>query len=139
MKANEEIDAARMLGLSPVDLLILPRLLALFVSLPILTFVGMISGNSGVAVACASTLDISPAMFLTIFQESIELRHFLVGMSKAPIFAFVIAVIGCLEGFKVSGSALSVGRHTTSSVVQSIFIVIFIDAVAALFFMEMGW
>ncbi|WP_025039980.1 ABC transporter permease [Nitrosospira briensis] len=139
MKANEEIDAARMLGLSPVDLLILPRLLALFVSLPILTFVGMISGILGGAVVCALALDISPAMFLSIFQEQIELRHFLVGMSKAPVFAFVIAVIGCLEGFKVSGSALSVGQHTTSSVVQSIFVVILLDALGALFFMEMGW
>jgi phospholipid/cholesterol/gamma-HCH transport system permease protein len=139
MKANEEIDAARMLGLSPVDLLILPRLLALFVSLPILTFVGMISGIFGGGVVCALTLDISPAMFLSIFQEQIELRHFLVGMSKAPVFAFVIAVIGCLEGFKVSGSALSVGQHTTSSVVQSIFVVILLDALGALFFMEMGW
>ena len=139
MKANEEIDAARMLGLSPVDLLILPRLLALFVSLPILTFVGMISGILGGAVVCALSLDISPAMFLSIFQEQIELRHFLVGMSKAPVFAFVIAVIGCLEGFKVSGSALSVGQHTTSSVVQSIFVVILLDALGALFFMEMGW
>lgn len=139
MKANEEIDAARMLGLSPVDLLILPRLLALFVSLPILTFVGMISGILGGGVVCALALDISPAMFLSIFQEQIELRHFLVGMSKAPVFAFVIAVIGCLEGFKVSGSALSVGQHTTSSVVQSIFVVILLDALGALFFMEMGW
>jgi phospholipid/cholesterol/gamma-HCH transport system permease protein len=139
MKANEEIDAARMLGLSPVDLLILPRLSALFVSLPILTFVGMISGIFGGAAVCALTLDISPAMFLSIFQEQIELRHFLVGMSKTPVFAFVIAVIGCLEGFKVSGSALSVGQHTTSSVVQSIFVVILLDALGALFFMEMGW
>jgi conserved hypothetical integral membrane protein len=139
MKANEEIDAARMLGLSPVDLLILPRLSALFVSLPILTFVGMISGIFGGGVVCALTLDISPTMFVSIFQEQIELRHFLVGMSKAPVFAFVIAIIGCLEGFKVSGSALSVGQHTTSSVVQSIFVVILLDALGALFFMEMGW
>jgi phospholipid/cholesterol/gamma-HCH transport system permease protein len=139
MNVDEEIDASRVLGLSPVDLLVLPRMLAMFVSLPILTFVGMISGILGGVVVCALALDILPTMFLTIFHESTELRHFLVGMSKAPIFAFVIAVIGCLEGFKVSGGALSVGRHTTSSVVQSIFIVIFIDAVAALFFMEMEW
>jgi phospholipid/cholesterol/gamma-HCH transport system permease protein len=139
MKVNEEIDAARVLGLSPVDLLVLPRVLALFVSLPILTFVGMLSGILGGAMVCALALNISPTMFLTIFQENIAIRHFLVGMSKAPVFAFVIAVIGCLEGFKVSGSALSVGQHTTSSVVHSIFVVIFLDAMAALFFMEMGW
>jgi phospholipid/cholesterol/gamma-HCH transport system permease protein len=139
MKVNEEIDATRVLGLSPVELLVLPRVLALFVSLPILTFVGMLSGILGGAVVCALTLNISPTMFLTIFQENIEVRHFLVGMSKAPVFAFVVAVIGCLEGFKVGGSALSVGQHTTSSVVHSIFVVIFLDALAALFFMEMRW
>ncbi|MDE2366580.1 MAG: ABC transporter permease, partial [Betaproteobacteria bacterium] len=139
MKVNEEIDATRVLGLSPVGLLVLPRVLAMLLSLPILTFVGMISGILGGAFVCALSLNISPEMFLTIFQESTGLRHFLVGMSKAPVFAFVIAVIGCLEGFKVGGSALSVGRHTTSSVVQSIFVVIFLDAVAALFFMEMKW
>lgn len=139
MKINEEIDATRVLGLNPANLLVLPRVLALFVSLPILTFVGMISGILGGALVCALQLDISLAMFLTIFQDQIELRHFLVGMSKAPIFAFVIGVIGCLEGLKVSGSALSVGQHTTASVVHSIFVVIFLDAMAALFFMEMGW
>lgn len=139
MKVNEEIDATRVLGLNPADLLVLPRVIALFVSLPILTFIGMISGILGGALVCALQLDISLAMFLTVFHEQIELRHFLVGMSKAPVFAFVIAVIGCLEGLKVSGSALSVGQHTTASVVHSIFVVIFLDAMAALFFMEMGW
>jgi phospholipid/cholesterol/gamma-HCH transport system permease protein len=139
MKVNEEIDATRVLGLSPVNLLVLPRVLALLVSLPILTFLAMIAGILGGALVCALQLNISPAMFLGIFHDQIELRHFLVGMSKAPVFAFVIAVIGCLEGMKVSGSALSVGRHTTASVVHSIFVVILLDAVAALFFMEMEW
>ncbi|EPD5061858.1 MlaE family ABC transporter permease, partial [Escherichia coli] len=82
---------------------------------------------------------ISPTMFLSIMQNSNGLQHFLVGISKAPIFAFLIAIIGCLEGFKVTGSAESVGVHTTTSVVHSIFVVILLDAVAALFFMEMGW
>jgi phospholipid/cholesterol/gamma-HCH transport system permease protein len=139
MKVNEEIDATRVLGLSPVDLLVLPRVLALFVSLPILTFLAMITGILGGALVCALQLGISPVMFLSIFHEQIELRHFLVGMSKAPVFAFVIAVIGCLEGMKVSGSALSVGQHTTASVVHSIFVVILIDAMAAMFFMGMEW
>ena len=139
MKVNEEIDATRVLGLSPVNLLVLPRVLALLVSLPILTFLAMIAGILGGALVCALQLNISPTMFLGIFHDQIELRHFLVGMSKAPVFAFVIAVIGCLEGMKVSGSALSVGRHTTASVVHSIFVVILLDSVAALFFMEMEW
>lgn len=139
MKANEEIDAIRTLGLDPMELLVLPRVLALLVSLPMLTFLAMLSGIIGGGVVCALTLDISPAMFLSLLQSDIGVKHFLVGMVKAPFFAFLIAAIGCLEGFKVSGSAESVGAHTTSSVVQSIFVVIVLDAVAALFFMEMGW
>jgi phospholipid/cholesterol/gamma-HCH transport system permease protein len=74
-----------------------------------------------------------------VVENNVGLRHFVIGMAKAPIFAFLIAVIGCMEGFRVSGSAQSVGEHTTSAVVQSIFVVIVVDAVAALFCMEMGW
>ncbi|WP_442111240.1 ABC transporter permease [Pseudomonas sp. NUPR-001] len=139
MKANEEIDAIRTLGLDPVELLVVPRVLALLIALPLLTFVAMLCGIIGGAVVCALSLDISPAMFLSLLQSDIGVQHFLVGLAKAPFFAFLIAAIGCLEGFKVSGSAESVGAHTTSSVVQSIFVVIVLDAVAALFFMEMGW
>lgn len=139
MQVNQEIDAIRTLGLNPIEILVLPRLLAMFVSLPILTFVGMISGLVGGALVCWLSLDISVTQFVSIVERDIAVRHFLVGLSKAPIFALLIALIGCLEGFKVSGSAQSVGEHTTSSVVQSIFTVILLDAIAALFFMEMGW
>lgn len=139
MKVNEELDAIRTLGLDPVELLVIPRVLAMMISLPILTFVGMLAGLAGGAMVCAISLDISPAQFMAIMGRDVALKHFLVGMSKAPIFAFLIAAIGCLEGFKVGGSAQSVGVHTTSSVVQSIFVVILLDAIAALFFMEMGW
>jgi phospholipid/cholesterol/gamma-HCH transport system permease protein len=139
MKVNEEIDAIRMLGLDPVQLLVLPRVLALLVAVPCLTLVGMASGILGGALVCVFTLDITPTMFLSIFQERIPLRHFLIGLAKAPFFAFAIAIIGCHEGFRVSGSAQSVGQRTTSAVVQSIFVVILLDALAALFFMEMGW
>ncbi|WP_413785016.1 MlaE family ABC transporter permease [Marinobacter sp. 1-3A] len=139
MKVNEELDAIRTLGLDPVELLVIPRVLAMMVSLPILTFVGIISGLVGGGMVCALALDITPTQFMAIVERDIALKHFLVGMSKAPIFAFLIAAIGCLEGFKVGGSAQSVGVHTTSAVVQSIFMVILLDAVAALFFMEMGW
>ena len=137
MKAREEIDAIRTLGLDPVEVLVLPRALALLVSMPLLTFIAMIAGIFGGAMVCVWSLDISPGMFLTRFHETAHARHFWVGMSKAPLFAFLIAAIGCLEGFKVSGSAESVGEHTTSSVVQSIFVVILIDALAAIFFMEL--
>ena len=139
MKVNQELDAIRTLGLNPIELLVVPRVLAMMISLPILAFVGMIAGMVGGATVCALVLEIYPTQFIGIVERSIELRHFLVGLSKAPIFAFLIAVIGCLEGFKVSGSAQSVGEHTTSSVVQSIFMVILLDSIAALFFMEMGW
>ncbi|MGE8067329.1 MlaE family lipid ABC transporter permease subunit [Pseudomonas sp. NPDC089569] len=139
MKANEEIDAIRTLGLDPMELLVVPRVLALLIALPMLTFLAVISGIVGGAVVCALSLDISPAMFLSLLQSEIGVQHFLVGIVKAPVFAFLIAAIGCLEGFKVSGSAESVGAHTTSSVVQSIFVVIVFDAIAAMFFMEMGW
>ncbi|RCV86693.1 MlaE family ABC transporter permease [Billgrantia montanilacus] len=139
MKANEEIDALRAQGLSPMELLVLPRVLAMMISLPILTFIGMLSGIAGGAMVCVLALDITLIQFLDILQRDTPLRHLLVGLGKAPIFAFLIAVIGCLEGFKASGSAQSVGEHTTSSVVQSIFMVILIDALAAMFFMEMGW
>ena len=139
MKANEELDAIRTLGLDPVELLVLPRVFALLIALPFLAFIGMLSGMLGGGLVCMLSLDIPPSLYLGIIQNGVELRHFLVGMAKAPIFAFLIAVIGCLEGFQVSGSAQSVGEHTTSSVVQSIFVVILVDALAALFLMEMGW
>lgn len=138
MKAREEIDAIRTLGLQPVDVLVMPRVLAMLVSMPILTLVGMLAGLIGGAAVCVFTLDVSPTMFIVRLHETTTVRHFWVGMSKAPIFAFLIASIGCLEGFKVSGSAESVGSHTTSSVVQSIFVVILIDALAAIFFMEIN-
>ena len=139
MKVNEELDAIRTLGLSPIELLVVPRVLAMMLSLPILTFTGMLSGLFGGALVCSLALDIPFNQFLSIIQRDIALQHFFVGMSKAPVFAFLIAIIGCQEGFKVTGSAQSVGEHTTSSVVQSIFMVILLDSIAALFFMEMGW
>ena len=139
MRANEEVDAVRVQGLNPIEMLVIPRILALLVGLPILTFVAVLAGLFGGMVVCATALDISMQQFLAMVQEQIPLRHFYLGLGKAPIMAFMIGVIGCLEGFKVSGSAQSVGEHTTSAVVQSIFTVILIDAMAALFFMEMDW
>ncbi|XKH61509.1 ABC transporter permease [Halomonas sediminis] len=139
MKANEEIDALRTQGLDPIELLVLPRVMAMLITLPLLTFVGMLSGLAGGAMVASLSLDIALSQFIGTLERDIAVTHFLLGLSKAPVFAFVIALIGCLEGFKVKGSAQSVGEHTTSSVVQSIFMVILLDALAALFFMEMGW
>lgn len=138
MKAREELDAIRTLGLDAIELLVIPRLLALLVMLPVLTFIAMIMGILGGGIVGVMVLDISPGMYLTRLNEMTEIRHFWVGMIKAPVFAFLVAIVGCLEGFKVEGSAESVGRHTTSSVVQAIFLVILFDALFAIFFMEIG-
>ncbi len=137
MKAREELDAIQAMGLDAIELLVLPRLFALLLMLPVLAFLGMLSGIIGGGIVGSMALDITPGMFISRLQEQTELRHFFVGMVKAPVFAFLIAVVGCLEGFKVEGSAESVGRHTTSAVVQAIFLVILFDAFFALVFMEL--
>ena len=139
MVSREEVDAIRTLGLDPVGLLVIPRVLALLVMLPLLTFVAMIAGLLGGLTVGAYGLDIPPQAYLARMQDTMELRHFLVGLVKAPVFAMVIALIGCLEGLQVKGTAQSVGERTTSSVVQAISLVIVIDAFAAIWFMEMGW
>ncbi|MBO9750602.1 MULTISPECIES: ABC transporter permease [Xanthomonas] len=139
MKSREEVDAIRTLGLDPINLLVIPRLLALVFTLPLLTFIAMIAGLAGGVTVGAFDLDIPPQMYLARMHDTIQLRHLLVGLSKAPLFALVIGLIGCLEGLKVSGTAQSVGERTTSSVVQTISLVIILDAIAALWFMKMGW
>jgi phospholipid/cholesterol/gamma-HCH transport system permease protein len=139
MQSGEEIDAIRTLGLDPIELLVIPRLVALLVMLPLLTFLAMISGILGGMVVSLTSLGMTVDMFINRLYETISITHFWVGLSKAPIFALVIGLIGCLEGFQVKGTAQSVGERTTSSVVQSISLVIILDALAALFFMEMDW
>jgi phospholipid/cholesterol/gamma-HCH transport system permease protein len=139
MVSNEEVDAIHTLGLDPIDLLVIPRVLALLVMLPLLTFIAMVAGLLGGMTVGAFSLDIPPQAYYARMHDTIELRHFLVGMSKAPIFAVVIGLIGCLEGLQVQGTAQSVGERTTSSVVQTISLVIIIDAMAAIWFMNMGW
>lgn len=139
MVNREEVDAIRTLGLDPVDLLVIPRLLALIVMLPLLTFIAMLAGMLGGMVVGMTSLDIPIQAYFNRTHETMQLRHFLVGMSKAPIFAMVIGLIGCLEGLQVTGTAQSVGERTTSSVVQSISVVIVLDAFAAIWFMHVGW
>jgi phospholipid/cholesterol/gamma-HCH transport system permease protein len=132
MKVNQEIDAMQTIGLDPVDVLVLPRILALVIALPLLTVYADLVGLAGGAVICATVLNISTAGFITELSTAINTTTFWIGMSKAPVFAFVIALIGCFEGLKVSGSAESVGRRTTTSVVESIFMVIGLDAAFAI-------
>jgi len=109
------------------------------VALPLLTFVAMMAGLAGGVTVGAFDLGIPPQQYLSRLHDTIQLRHLLVGLSKAPVFALVIGLIGCLEGLKVEGTAQSVGERTTSSVVQPISLVIIIDAFAALWFMHMDW
>jgi len=139
MVSREEVDAMRTLGLDPVDVLVIPRLLALLVTLPLLSFIADIAGLLGGMSVGAFALNIPPQAYLARMQETMQLRHFLVGLSKAPIFAMVIGLIGCLEGLQVQGTAQSVGERTTSSVVQAISLVIILDAIAAIWFMQVGW
>ncbi|MFC4726826.1 ABC transporter permease [Coralloluteibacterium thermophilus] len=139
MKSREEIDAIRTMGLDPMELLVVPRMLALLIMLPLLTFVGMIAGLLGGALVGSAALDIPFSLYYQRTYEVIYLNDFIAGMVKAPVFAMLIALIGCLEGMKVTGTAQSVGERTTSSVVQTLSLVILIDAAAAMFFREIGF
>ncbi|MGO1541795.1 MAG: MlaE family lipid ABC transporter permease subunit [Luteimonas sp.] len=139
MVSREEVDAIRTLGLDPIDLLVLPRIIALLVMLPLLTFLAMVAGLAGGLSVGVFSLDIPPQAYLARMQDTLELRHLWVGLSKAPLFALLIGLIGCLEGLQVTGTAQSVGERTTSSVVQAISLVIVIDAFAAIWFMNVGW
>lgn len=138
MKVNEELDAMQVEQLNPIEMLVLPRLFALLIMMPLLTFIATTAGLVGGAAVAVLSLDISLTHYLSMLNE-VPIRHFWVGISKAPFFALIIGIIGCLEGFKVSSNARSIGVHTTKSVVQALFAVILLDAIAALFFMEMGW
>lgn len=139
MVNREEVDAIRVLGLDPVDLLVIPRVLALLAMLPLLTFIAMICGLLGGMAVGAFSLDIPPPAYMARMYEMMQVRHFVVGMIKAPVFAIVIGLIGCLEGLQTQGTAQSLGERTTSSVVQAISMVIVLDAFAALWFMQMDY
>ncbi len=139
MKIREEIDAMRVLGLDPMEVLVLPRVIALVIMLPVLAFIAAMLGIIGGGLVAWLAMDISPALFMVRFQETIVMNHFWSGLIKAPFFAFVIGVIGCFQGMKVEGSAESLGQHTTLSVVQALFLVIVIDAFFAMFFLEIDF
>lgn len=136
MKIREEIDALRTLGLDPIEVLVVPRVFALIVMLPLLAFVGAMLGLVGGGLVAWTAMDISPALFMARMKEAVVMSNFYVGIIKAPFFAFAIGVIGCFQGMEVGGSAESLGQRTTLSVVQSLFLVILIDAFFALFFLE---
>ena len=139
MKVNEEIDAMRTIGLDPMEVLVLPRVLGLVLVMPLLTFYADIMGILGGGVMVVLTLDMSITQFLRQLGDSASMNDFWVGMIKAPLFAFIIAMVGCFEGLKVSRSAESVGRQTTRAVVESIFLVIVLDALLSIFFSVIGY
>lgn len=138
MKMREEIDAMRVLGLDPVELLVLPRVLALLILLPVLGFIANMAGLLGGALMAWIDLGISPAMFRTQLAANTAVSHALVGLSKAPVFALIIGIVGCYQGFQVAGNADSLGSRTSRSVVVAIFLVIVVDAVASIFFSLWG-
>jgi phospholipid/cholesterol/gamma-HCH transport system permease protein len=137
MKLREEVDALKTIGLDPIEILVLPRLTALLISLPMLTFIADIVGMAGGAVMAITLLDVPLDMFMTRASNVGTPMMFFVGMIKAPVFAFLIAAIGTYQGMNVSGSAESVGRLTTVAVVQSIFLVILMDAVFSILFAQL--
>lgn len=132
MKANEEIDAMRSMGIDPVDTLVLPRVMALCLMLPILVLAADIAGILGGMMAVWLSLDITPRLFIDTLQQRMSFSHLFVGLFKAPFFAVVIGCVGCHCGFMAGSSSDSVGRMTTKAVVDSIFLVITLDAVFAL-------
>jgi phospholipid/cholesterol/gamma-HCH transport system permease protein len=138
MKMREEIDALRTMGLNPVEVLMLPRITALVCALPILTFLGSMSALFGAGLIAWLYGGMSPTIFLSRLREVISVTHFEVGMIKAPFMALVIGIVACCEGFRVQGSAESLGLHTTTSVVNSIFLVIVLDGLFAIFFASVG-
>jgi phospholipid/cholesterol/gamma-HCH transport system permease protein len=138
MKMREEIDALQTMGFDPVEVLLLPRVLALIIGVPILTFFGSIAALYGGGLVCWLYGGIDPHIFIERLKEAISLDHFKVGMIKAPFMALVIGVVACVEGLAVKGSAESLGLQTTASVVESIFLVIVLDGLFAIFFASIG-
>jgi phospholipid/cholesterol/gamma-HCH transport system permease protein len=138
MKVNEEIDAMQTMGLNVDDVLILPRVVALVIALPILTFYADIMALIGGALMCYFQLDITAPMFIRQLHQAVTIDTFLVGMIKAPVFAYVIGMVGCYEGLNVERNAASVGKLTTRSVVESVFLVIVLDAGFSIIFSTLG-
>ena len=137
MKVEEEVDAITTLGLSPIQVLVIPRLLALIVAMPLLVLVGNIAGTAGGMIVCSLLLHIPPDVFLDRMHAVLELRHVYVGLGKAPVFAVFIATIACRMGLQVRRDARSVGDNTTSTVVQCIVWVIVLDAAFAVLFQRL--
>ncbi len=139
MKMREEIDALHTMGLDPVEVLILPRVIALIIAVPALTLLGSLTALYGGGIVAYFYAGMSPEIYLTRLREAVSMTQFKVGMIKAPFMALVIGAVAACEGMKVKGSAESLGLKTTASVVKSIFLVIVIDGLFAIFYTSIGW
>lgn len=137
MKVTEEVDALRTIGVAPIEQLVLPKVLALLIALPLLTVYADILGVFGGMVMAKAQLHVGYAEFLDRLGDAVSLSSYLIGVGKAPVFAAIIAIVGCFRGFQVTGSADSVGRETTVSVVQAIFLVIIADALFSIVFSKL--
>jgi phospholipid/cholesterol/gamma-HCH transport system permease protein len=138
MKTREEVDALTVMGIEPMQVLVVPRVIALVITLPLLTFFADIMGLIGGAAIAQVILDVSPAQYFARLPQVVDGSDLFVGLFKAPVFAFFIAATACMHGLRVSGSAESVGRETTRAVVQSIFMVIVLDAFFSILFERLG-
>jgi phospholipid/cholesterol/gamma-HCH transport system permease protein len=139
MKITEEVDAMKTIGVSPIEALVVPRMLASVIMMPLLSFYAMVMSLLGGGIFCWLSLGIPPLTFVQRLQEVIPLTDLWVGLIKAPVFGFIIALAGCFNGMLVEGNSEEVGTKTTAAVVQSIFLVIVLDAVFAVFFSSVGW
>lgn len=139
MKLAEEVDALRTIGLPPVQVLIIPRLIAAVVSMPLLAFYGSMMAVVGGGLLCWIELDMPPIVYAQRIREVVPMTDVWIGLIKAPVFGLVIAITGCFQGMQVTGNAEEVGLKTTAAVVQSIFMVIVLDAFFAVFFSALGW
>ncbi len=138
MRMREEVDAIQVMGLNPVEVLVIPRLLALIVALPILTFIANLAALAGAGVVSWLYIGISMSTFLDRLNSAVDVQTLMIGISKAPFMALIVGLVSCVEGMKVKGSAESLGRQTTVSVVRSIFLVIVVDGIFAMFFATVG-
>jgi phospholipid/cholesterol/gamma-HCH transport system permease protein len=139
MKITEEIDAMRTIGVSPIEALVIPRMLASIVMMPLLAFWAMVMSLLGGGIFVWLMIDIPPLTYIQRLQEVIPITDLWIGLIKAPVFGFIIALAGCFQGMMVQGNSEEVGLRTTNAVVQSIFLVIVLDAVFAVFFSSIGW
>ena len=138
MKMRQEIDAMQTLGLKPMEVLVAPRVIAMVLMTPLLAFVATMAGIAGGVIVGWMSLDINPGLFVERLRASVPIDQFWIGMSKAPFFGLVVALIACRQGLLTGGSVQSLGHRTTTSVVQAIFAIIVLDALFAIFYMELG-